>query len=192
MSSEQPHWVLSGGLATGKSVVRSLLADAGMATIDADRVGHLVLEPQGPAFSEVVARWPGVVENGEISREALAEVVFNDPRELAALESITHPHIFGAIRTRVEKIESAVVVEIPLLSHGLGDQWLRLVVDSREDVRLERAMARGMTEQDARARIAAQASRSEWLAAADLVIPNHGSRAELETTVGALVDSLGG
>lgn len=190
MSSGQHQWVLSGGLATGKSIVSGFLADAGVATINADSIGHLVLAPEGPAFSDVAGRWPDVVQRGKIDRQALAEVVFNDSRELAALESMTHPHIFDTIRVRVEEIEGPVVVEIPLIDHGLGSHWRRIVVDSRESQRLERAMARGMSLQDAKARIAAQPSREKWLAVADLVIPNHASQAELEVTVGAVVGSL--
>jgi dephospho-CoA kinase len=84
---------------------------------------------------------------------------------------------------RVEDIESVVVVEVPLLGHGLGDGWKRVIVDCRDEVRIERAVQRGMTETDARARLAAQPSRSEWLAVADVVIPNHGSVEELEQAV---------
>ena len=190
MSSEQHRWILSGGLASGKSKVREHLADAGIVTIDSDSIGHLVLHPDGPAFAEVAERWPHVVRDGEIDRPSLALVVFNEPGELAALEGITHPHIFEVIKDRVDEVEGTVVVEIPLLSHGLGDEWHRIVVDCRDDVRLVRAMERGMSEDDARARMKAQPSRGEWLAVADLVIPNHGSLEELEAMVRPLVGLL--
>jgi dephospho-CoA kinase len=113
----------------------------------------------------------------------VASIVFNDPVELAALEAITHPHIFDTINARVEGVESAVVVEVPVLSHGLGDDWRRIIVDCRDDIRLHRAIDRGMSEDDARSRIAAQPGRAEWLAEADLVIPNHGSERELHEAV---------
>ena len=109
--------------------------------------------------------------------------MFNDPDELAALEAITHPHIFDPINAQVEGVESVVVVEVPVLSHGLGDDWRRIVVDCRDDIRLQRAMARGMDEEDARSRMTAQPSRAEWLAVADLVVPNHGSEQELHEAV---------
>ena len=190
MSSEQRRWVLSGGLASGKSAVRSLLAGAGVATIDADGVGHEVLEPDGPAFGQVADRWPEVVSNGSIDRKALAAVVFNDMSQLRELEAITHPHIFDRILRRVKGEPGPVVVEIPVLDHGLGDGWRRMLVDAPDEVRLERAVARGMTRADAVARIASQPSRAEWLSVADLVIPNRGSLEELGAAVSDVVPHL--
>lgn len=187
MTAGKTHWVLSGGLASGKSKVRELLESHGIVTIDADDIGHGVLDPQGPAFAEVAQRWPEVVLDGEISRSALASIVFNDREELATLESITHPHIFDKIRAQVEKIESTVVVEIPLIGHRLGEDWARIVVDSRDEVRFGRAVARGMSDADVRARMASQHSRSVWLAAADLVIPNHGSEQDLGHVIAILM-----
>jgi dephospho-CoA kinase len=171
-------------------MVRRLLGDAGVETVDADSVGHAVLEPGGPAFAAVSARWPTVVVDGAIDRQRLATIVFEDAAELAELESITHPHIFDLIRTRVEGIDGLVAVEVPVLSDALGPGWRRMVVDSRDEIRLRRAIGRGMTEADARARMAAQPARERWLAAADLVIPNHGSEVELEEAVARLVGLL--
>jgi dephospho-CoA kinase len=116
--------------------------------------------------------------------------VFANPEELATLESITHPDIFDTIRHRVEEVAGSVVVEIPVLRHGLGEDWCRIVVDSRDETRLERAMNRGMSKKDAQHRIARQPSRREWLAAADLVIPNHGSENELEEAAIQLIAQL--
>lgn len=192
VSAEQRRWVLSGGLASGKSKVREFLEAGGVLTIDADSVGHAVLQPEGPAYPEVAERWPHVVSEGEIHRPSLASIVFNDSDELAALEGITHPHIFDTINARVEGVESVVVVEVPLLSHGLGDAWRRIVVDCRDESRLQRAIDRGMSADDARSRMAAQPRREEWLAAADAVIPNHGSLEDLEEAVSALAGNLDG
>lgn len=186
----QRRWVLSGGLASGKSAARRMFADAGLTTIDADSVGHQMIQPDGPAFDEVARRWPQVVREGEINRRSLAEIVFNDPAELEALEAITHPHIFDTIRSRVEDEDTAVVLEIPLLEHGLGPGWSRIVIDSHDEVRLTRALQRGMDEGDARARIESQPPRARWLGAADLVIPNHGTMEDLEETVGAVTRAL--
>lgn len=192
VTTQQRHWILSGGLASGKSHVRRLLDDAGMFTVDADRVGHEVLEPDGSAFVAVSARWPHVVSEGRIDRARLAAIVFTDQDELGELESITHPLIFDTIRARMEGYEGVVIVEMPLRGNGLGDGWSRIVVDSRDEVRLARAVARGMGEADARARMEAQPSRGEWLAEADLVVPNHGSVEDLEDTVSRLVAVLDG
>ena len=186
----QGRWVLSGGLASGKSAVRRLLEDSGISTIDADTIGHQVLELAGPAHALVAETWPAVVTGDAIDRGALAGIVFNDPSELARLESITHPFIFEVIRRRVEVVDGPVVVEVPVLGHGLGDDWGLMVVDCSDEIRLQRARERGMDEADARARMASQPSRTEWLAAADLVVPNHGSLDDLKATVGLLVGQL--
>ncbi len=190
MSSEQHRWILSGGLASGKSKVREFLANAGIVTIDADSIGHDVIQSTGPAFAQVAERWPHVVRDGEIDRPSLASVVFKEPGELATLEGITHPHIFEVIEGRVNEVDGTVVVEIPLLSHGLGDDWRRMVVDCRDELGLARAIDRGMSGEDARARMKAQPSRAEWLAVADLVVPNHGSLEELEDVVKELAQVL--
>jgi len=170
-------------------MVRQLLEAAGILTIDADSIGRAILRSDGPAYAEVVKRWPRVVQEGEIHRPSLASIVFNDPDELAALEGITHPHIFDIIGTRVDEIDSTVVVEIPVLNHGLGDEWQRIVVDCHDEMRLQRAIARGMGREDAKSRMAAQPRRDEWLAVADLIVPNHGSLDELEETTGRLASS---
>ena len=190
MSSEQHRWVLSGGLASGKSAVRALLSEAGVSTVDADSVGHEVLAPDGPAFAPVAARWPQVVAGGTVDRKALAGVVFGDMSQLRELEAITHPHIFDTISQRVKDLAGPVVVEIPILRHGLGGDWRRILVDARDEVRLQRAVERGMDRVDAMARIASQPSRAEWLAVADLVIPNHGSCDELRAAVEEMVSHL--
>jgi len=190
VSVDQHRWILSGGLASGKSKVRQILDSEGIATIDADRIGHMILEPGGPAFAEVAARWPLAVRHGEIDRPTLASAVFTHRKELAALESITHPYIFDMILAQVEELDGPVVVEIPLLNSGLGGGWRRIVVDCREETRLQRAIDRGMDESDVRSRMTVQPRREEWLADADLVLPNRGSIGELRSAVLALLPHL--
>lgn len=185
------RWVLCGGLASGKSAVREILEEIPrFLAIDADAVGHQMLEPEGPAFTDVAAAWPQVVSEGRIQRAALAAIVFAKEAELKRLESITHPHVFGTIMGRLEGFEGVVVVEAPVLEHRFGDGWGRVVVDSTDEVRLQRAISRGMSEEDARARMAAQPARDQWLATADVVVPNHGSLEELEETVAKIVPVL--
>ncbi len=190
MSERQRRWLLSGGIGSGKSEVRRLLDAAGIATLDADSVGHAVLEPGGPAFSDVLKHWPAVVVDGRIDRSALAVIVFGDPSQLAQLESFTHPHIFGRIKTDVEGIDGPVVVEIPLLESGLEDGWRRMVVDCDDDHRLARILARGMSHDDAIARMNSQPDRGEWLAVADLVVPNQGSLRDLAESVSRVAELL--
>ncbi|MGB7861240.1 MAG: dephospho-CoA kinase [Acidimicrobiia bacterium] len=187
-----PHrWVLSGGIGSGKSSVSSLLASSGIFVIDADSVGHQVLEPGGAAHDQVVSRWPETLTDGQIDRRRLAAIVFVDLDQLKELEAITHPHIFGTISRRVEAFDGqTVVVEMPILAHTLGDGWRRIVVDCPDDLRLSRAVGRGLSREDAVARMNAQPDRATWLAAADLVVPNVGTLGELEETVAALVPSL--
>ena len=178
--------MISGGIGSGKSAVRKLLDDRDFFTVDADSVGHAVLEPGGPAFDEVAERWPEVVERGEIDRAALGNLVFADREQLRELEGMTHPHIFGIIRRRVEENQGPVAVEVPILEHRLGDRWKTVIVDCHDEIRLKRLVDRGMSDESARARMAAQPSRGEWLARADLVVPNHGSLGELASTLALL------
>ena len=182
------RWVLSGGIGSGKSSVRRLLASGGWHAVDADSVGHDVLV--GPGFDAVAARWPEVAEEGRIDRAALARIVFDDPDALAELESITHPYIFGSIQGQLEGIEGPAVVEVPLIEHGLGSGYKRMVVDSATGVRVERLLERGMPQEQIDSRMSAQPSRAGWLSAADLVIPNHGSLEELEETVGRVLAAI--
>jgi dephospho-CoA kinase len=161
------------------------LAERGVHTIDADAVGHQVLAEEG--FDPVAERWPAVVLEGKIDRKALARIVFGDPNELAALEAITHPLIFGRIHGDLEGFSGVAVVEMPLLALDLD--WHRLVVDAEDGVRIQRSLDRGMDLGDVRRRMSSQPSRAEWLGAADVVIPNHDSREELQETV-TLVEGL--
>lgn len=188
MSNGEPRWVISGGIGSGKSVVRRLLDDMGFFTIDADSVGHEVLATGGLAYAEVTARWPEAVdEAGEIDRSSLASLVFDDPDQLAELESITHPHIFGIISQRVQGIPDPVAVEIPLLDHRLENHWGRVIVDSDSEERISRMVGRGMPPDDAKARMASQPSRGQWLAVADIVVPNHGDMTQLRSAVSQVV-----
>lgn len=182
--------MLGGGIGSGKSEVRRMLSLAGVLTVDADGVGHEVLEPDGPAFEAVVAQWPDIVVDGRIDRAALGEVVFADLSQLRRLEAITHPHIFGTIATRLEGIDGVVVVESPLIEPPIEGSWRMMVVDAVDDARVRRAMARGLGEAAVTAVMRAQPSRAEWLARADLVIPNHGLVGELQATVDRVVGVL--
>jgi len=160
----------------------------GIRTVDADSVGHAVLQDE--ALRAVSDRWPDVVVEGVVDRSRLARVVFARPDELAALEAITHPLIFGRIESELEGFEGIAVVEAPVIDFGRA--WARMVVDAPDEARVQRAMARGLSHNDVKSRMASQPGRSQWLAAADLVIPNHGSLGELRETVDALVSYLTG
>ena len=169
VSTSPRRWLLTGGIGSGKSEVRKLLAERGIRTIDADAIGHAVLAHE--ALGPVAARWPQVVFEGQIDRKALGRIVFADPEELAELEAITHPFIFGSIESELEGFSAPVVVEMPLIESGLG--WPLIVVDATDEVRIQRVTERGMTQEDVQRRIAAQPARAEWLGSADVVVPNH-------------------
>ncbi len=147
--------------------------------IDADRVGHRVLEPDGAAYEDVVARWPETLVDSRIDRSALASVVFTNPEELERLESITHPRIRAEIEGIVEEIANDVAVEVPLLRDWFP-HWPVVVVVASLTTRRARLLGRGMTPLDIGRRLAAQPDEDTWRAAADFVIHNDGTAADLD------------
>ncbi len=176
--------LLGGGIASGKSAVGGRFNELGATVIDADLLGHAVLEPDGEAYESVGERWPSVVVDRRIDRRALAEIVFTDLEQLTVLEALTHP----AIIHRISEIASStddLVVEVPIILDVPG-AWTKVFVDVNEDVRLERAVERGSTEADVRRRMASQSSRDEWLAWCDNTVDNNGSVADLEQQIDSL------
>lgn len=163
-----------------------MLGASGIRAIDADQVGHEVLGRE--AFDQVARKWPAVVEEGLVDRAALAAIVFSDLDQLQELEAITHPLIFGKILSDLDGFEGVAVVEMPLMLRP--DGWSRLVVDAPDHFRFERAVGRGMDPLDVSRRMASQPTRAEWLASADLVVPNAASLDELQSTVGLLAEHL--
>jgi dephospho-CoA kinase len=159
-----------------------MLADLGAEVIDADSIGHEVLADV--ARDEVAEQWPEVVQEGVIDRGRLADVVFSDLAQLRRLEAITHSYIRDRLARRVrESTAEVVVVEAPVLHDLVEGRWLRVVVDAPDDLRIRRLVGRGMDESDARSRMKRQPSRTEWRAAADLVIDNGGDLVDLRRQV---------
>lgn len=174
---------LTGGMGSGKSTVARLLSERGAVVIDADAVAREVVEPGGAAHHAVLGRFGEEVlqPDGSVDRARLADVVFADPVALADLNAIVHPAVQTAMdeRARAEAAtDHVVVLEIPLLVETGADRPGMagvMVVDCPVDVAVRRAMqARGMREEAVRARIAAQATREQRLAAADFVVDNSG------------------
>ncbi|ARZ70655.1 dephospho-CoA kinase [Streptomyces sp. HU2014] len=181
---------LTGGIGAGKSEVSRLLASYGAVVVDSDKIAREVVEPGTPGLAAVVAEFgPGVLTpDGALDRPALGAIVFADPDRLAALNAIVHP----LVRERSAQLEAAagpdavLVHDVPLLAeNGLAPLYdLVVVIDASTGTRLDRLVGlRGMTPDEARARMAAQATREARLAIADLVIENDGSREELEARV---------
>ena len=188
---------LTGGIGAGKSEVSGLLAAHGAVIVDADLIAREVVEPGTSGLAAVVAEFgSGVLRpDGTLDRPALGRIVFSDPGRLAALNGIVHP----LVRERSAELAAAagpgdvVVQDVPLLvENGLASLYdLVVVVDAADEVRLDRLVRlRGMTEDGARARMAAQAGRSARLAVADVVIGNDGSRAELADRVREVWEQL--
>ena len=183
---------LSGSLGSGKSTVGRALAARGAAVIDADQVARDVLAPGSAGAQAVLEHFgPGVRRpDGSIDRQALAEVVFADPDQRAALEAITHPLVNQEVRRRVAELGDAViVVEMPLLDARRRDQYgfdVVVLVETPPDIAVRRAAGRGMTEDEARARTAAQPTAQQRRQVADRTLANDGTQAELETAVEAL------
>ena len=181
---------LTGGIGSGKSTVSALLAALGAVVVDADRIAREVVEPGQPAYEAVVERFgPGVVApDGTLDRPKLGEIVFADPAARKDLEAITHPAIgvrMNELMAAEAETDHVVILDVPLLvESGRTGMAGILVVDCDPEVAVRRLVEqRGMKEDDARRRMASQASREERLATADFVIDNSGSRADLEAAV---------
>ncbi|TVL90813.1 dephospho-CoA kinase [Streptomyces sp. SAJ15] len=181
---------LTGGIGAGKSEVSRLLSSYGAVLIDADRLAREVVEPGTPGLAAVVdAFGPEVLTaEGGLDRPKLGAIVFSDPKRLAVLNGIVHP----LVRERTAALEASagpdaiVVNDVPLLTeNGLAPLYdLVVVVDAAPRTQLDRLIRlRGMSEDEARSRMAAQATREQRLAIADLVIDNDGPLEALEPRV---------
>ncbi|MEV6618757.1 dephospho-CoA kinase [Streptomyces sp. NPDC051051] len=181
---------LTGGIGAGKSEVSRLLVECGAVLIDADRIAREVVAPGTPGLAAVVETFgEGVLAaDGGLDRPKLGSLVFADPDKLAALNAIVHP-LVGARSRDLETAapEDAVVVhDVPLLTeNGLAPLYdVVVVVDADPATQLDRLVRlRGMTEDDARARMAAQATREQRRGIADIVIDNDVPLPDLERRV---------
>jgi dephospho-CoA kinase len=185
---------LTGGIGSGKSAVSARLAALGAVVIDGDKAARAVVEPGTPGLARIAETFgPGVLTpDGALDRPKLAAIVFADDAAREKLNAITHPLIHDYIKAAEDAAAAAggpdtiVVHDIPLLAEGqrAGEFAVVIVVDAPVEVRLERLTAqRGMTREQARARMAAQATREQRLAIADIVIDNSGTLADLDRRV---------
>jgi dephospho-CoA kinase len=180
---------LTGGIGSGKSTVSDMLAARGAVVLDADRIAREVVEPGTPGLAAVAEAFgPGVLTaDGSLDRPALAAIVFADPAAREKLDGIVHP----LVRSRAAELAAAapegtvVVHDVPLLveTGQAGSYDLVLVVQADPDTRIDRLVRRGMTEEDARARIAAQATDEQRRAVADVVLENDGTPEDLAEQV---------
>jgi len=188
---------LTGGVASGKSTVSAILADLGAVVIDADLLAREVVAPGTEGLKEIVAAFgPEVVtESGELDRPAMGTIVFGDEARRRTLEAIIHPRV----RARGAELEAAappgavVVHDIPLLAEtGQGGAFdAVVVVDVPVEVQVERMTGlRGMSAQDAEARVRSQATREQRLAVATYVIDNTGTLEDLRDRVTEVFEKL--
>jgi dephospho-CoA kinase len=183
---------LTGGIASGKSMVAAELAARGAIIIDADVLAREVVEPGTPALAAIIDRFgEQVVTEGRLDRPRLAQLVFADPLARRDLERIVHP----AVRVRAAELERAagpaaiVVHVIPLLieTGQQGDFDLVVTVDVDHETQIQRLMARnGFTRAEAESRVAAQATRADRKIAAHVVVDNTGSVTQLREQIDAL------
>lgn len=186
---------LTGGIASGKSVVAARLQERGAVLVDADALAREVVEPGTEGLERIVGEFgEGMLDDGgRLDRARLGAAVFGNPERLAALNAIVHPLVRAraAAITAAAPADAVVVQDIPLLVEtGQGSAFhLVVVVDAPDDVRLQRMLEhRGMTAEAARARMDAQASRQDRLAAADAVLDNSGTVQHLLGQVDRLWD----
>jgi len=190
---------LTGGIASGKSTVASLLQELGAAIVDADQIAREVVAPETPALAEIAARFgPGVLDDERrLDRKKLGAVVFGDDRARADLNAITHPRIGEASRRRIAELEKLgadpIIYEAALLVENRATAWLDalIVVSVPAAVQLARLMERDQIGAgEARARLAAQLPPEDKVAAADHVVDNSGTLEETRTQVAELWQSL--
>jgi len=187
---------LTGGIGAGKSTVADLFSKRGAVIIRSDELARQVIEPETSGYEQVLSRFGKEIVNdkGSIDRAKLAQLVFNDDVALKDLENIIHP----LVRERTNKLMSAqtpetiIVNEIPLLLEKKMESLFDflVIVISNEKNRLERLYQKGLTEDQAKARIAKQVNDDARKAAADFLIVNDGNLDQLDTDVQKIWQTL--
>ena len=180
---------LTGGIGSGKSTVSRLLGERGAVVVDADVIAREVVAPGTPGLAAIVEAFGPTVlaADGSLDRPGLAAVVFADPEARRRLDAIVHP----LVRARAGELEAAappdavVVHDVPLLAEtGQGASYdLVVVVETDPGVRVARLVQRGLRADDARARIAVQATDEQRRAIADVVLDNSGTPEQLTEQV---------
>ena len=190
---------LTGGIGSGKSTFAALLAERGAQIIDADLLGRDALKPGERSWREVVDTFGDEILapfSMEIDRKRLAEIVFSDPQKLAALNAIVHPVIFRGIADELDRLrntdsivilDAALIVEMGLTKNVDAVIVVTAPVDARRTRLVEQ---RAMNHEDITARIGAQASEDDLIAAADIVVSNDGSVEDLARKAGEVWEQL--
>ena len=186
---------LTGGIGSGKSTVGQIFAQLGAIVIDSDQLARDVIERGSIGFNEVVAKFGDeILKNGEINRQILASLIFKDPAKRSELEQITHPLIRRAFAKMVSSAspDSIVINQIPLLVESNHDYKFDhiITVSASESIRSERLIKRGLTNDQIKQRIGAQATDQMREAIADSVIVNEKNEQELTDQVEKIWEQL--
>ena len=183
---------LTGGIASGKSMVARMFVELGARLVDADLLARQVVEPGKPAWGAIADHFGEGVLNPDrtLNREKLAEVIFRDPDERRVLNAITHPRIGAEMLDLIQRFQregaAVVLIDAALLLESPATNWIRpvVVVTAEEEVRAERIMERdGLSREQALARIRSQMREDERKTRADYVIDNSGTLEELKRRV---------
>ena len=181
---------LTGGIGSGKSTVSAEFARRGAVVIDSDLVVRELQSPGGAVLSAMVEHFGETIlaADGTLNRQAVADIVFNDPEELKALNAIVHPKVGEEIDRRIDAkrdTENVVILDVPLLVESKAYETEGIiVVDTDPELAVQRLVEfRGFNADDARARMKLQATRDERRAVAAFIVPNDGSQEELMTRI---------
>ncbi len=191
------EFAITGGIGSGKTTVAKQLVTKGATLIDADQIVHDLQQPGGKVFEAIVERFgKGVLtKDGELNRQVIADIVFNEPNQLEDLNKIVHPAVgkkMASLRKEYNAKNLIVLLDIPLLITPEGelgreeyqDFLGKIVVDCETEIAVSRLVVyRGFKEEDARARIAKQATREQRKAHADWLIDNNGTEEDLEEQI---------
>lgn len=182
---------LTGGIGSGKSTVAACFAAYGVPVLDADLIARELVEPGQPALAAIAGHFgPAILDQGRLDRERLRARIFAEPQERRWLDALLHPMVYAEMRRRMEALAAPYcLLMVPLLletgQRGLVDRLL--VVDCPPDAQRLRVARRDSADPAQIERVlAAQASRAERLAAADDLIDNSGTEAELAAAVARL------
>lgn len=175
---------LTGGIGAGKTLAAQFFSQLGAIVIDADQLARSVIKPGTPGYAAVVARFgSAIINNGDIDRKALGEIVFADPAAKADLEAIIHPLVLEEFDEAVDSLEDdeIMVYEIPLLAEtgAAGRFDFVVTIEADLDIRRTRLLARGLTSDEIEKRIAAQATPEARAEVSDAVITNNGDEDDL-------------
>jgi dephospho-CoA kinase len=186
---------LTGGIGCGKSLAAQYFSELGALVIDADQLARAAIERGSQGFDEAVSIFgDSILNNGDIDRRALGEIIFKDPDAKKKLEGIIHPFVRKQFEEAVSslKADETLIYEIPLLVEtGAQDRFdLVITVESEIENRISRLRQRGMHISEIEGRIAAQATREQRVEIADFLIENDGSEDELLRQVENIWDSL--